>query len=344
MQAFRACTHSFRHRTRMFYADQMLKRQLGHYCVLWISICLLWSLAAVSQAPVDRDKDGISDEEEQILLQKFRPTFMISATDCSARPARFEVDRIDPKPVAADGTIYGQVFPITGSNTIEIHYYTLWSRDCGRIKHPLDAEHVSVLIEQKQGTEPRALYWYAGAHEGTACDISSGARANTIGAENQGPSVWSSSGKHALYLRKNMCGHGCGADSCIDDIQLVQNGPVVNLGELNAPANGSLWITSPAWPLSAKMDSDFSPDVIARLDATSGETVMTLRGSSSVRGTIQGSDAALDGAGIGAQHTAAALDTANGHTSRSLDKGMKATGRSLRRAWKAVVHATSSPE
>ncbi|HET7873828.1 MAG TPA: hypothetical protein VFL42_15035 [Terriglobales bacterium] len=324
--------------------QRMLKLGLGHYRVLLVSSWLLGSLVAVAQTSLDSDGDGLRDDKEQALLEKFRPTFMISATDCSIRPARFEPDRAVPKPVKPDGTIYGQVFPIHESNTIEIHYYTLWSSDCGRIKHPLDAEHVSVLVVQEQGTEPRALYWYAGAHEGTACDISSGARANAIGAEDRGPSVWSSSGKHALYLRKNMCSHGCGADFCEDDIELAQNGPVINLGELNAPANGSLWITSPAWPLSTKMDSDFPATVMARLDATSGETVATLRGSSSVRGTIQGSGAALDGAGIGAQHTAAALDTANGHTSRSLGKATKATGRSLRRAWNAVFHAASSPE
>jgi hypothetical protein len=323
---------------------QMPEYRLGHYRVLGISICLLWSLAAVCQTSIDRDGDGLPDDKEQALLEKFRPTFMISATDCSIRPARFEVDRTVPRPVEADGTIYGQVFPITGSNTIEIHYYTLWGSDCGRIKHPLDVEHVSVLVVDREGAGFRALYWYAGAHEKTACDISSGARASAIRAEEHGPQVWSSAGKHALYLRKSMCGHGCGADSCADDIELVQNGPVVNLGELNAPANGSLWITSPAWALSAKMHNDFSADVIARLDATTGETIATLRGSSSVRGTIQGSDAVLDGAGIGAQHTSAALDTANGHTSRSLDKAMKATGRSLKRAWNAVFGLASSPE
>jgi len=318
----------------------MLKFALYHL----LAIGLLWSLVAVSQTSVDSDRDGLPDAKEQALFEKFRPTFMISATDCSIRPARFEPDRPVPTPVTPDGTIYGQVFPIHDSSTIEIHYYTLWGKDCGRIKHPLDVEHVSVLVVDKEGTEPRALYWYAGAHEKTACDISSGARANAIGAEAHGPKVWSSAGKHALYLKKSMCGHGCGADSCADDVELVQNGPVINLGELKTPLNGSSWTASPAWALSDKMDSDFSADVIARLDATSGETVMTLRGNSSLRGTIQGSDAALGGASTGAHHTAAALDTANGHTSRSLGKAMNATGRSLRRAWKAVVRTASSPE
>jgi len=318
----------------------MLKNRVGRLRLLWVSVGLLLSSVGVAQTVVDSDRDGLSDDKEQVLLEQFLPTFMISATDCAIRPSRFEPDQSIPKPVAVDGTIYGQVFPIPGSQNVEIHYYTLWDRDCGRIKHPLDVEHVSVIVANQQGSEPEALYWYAGSHEKTACDISSGARAKAIGAEQHGPKVWSSSGKHALYLRKDMCHHGCGADSCDDDVELAQNSQVINLGELNNPANGSSWVTSSLWALADKMDSDFSADLIARLDATSGETVITLRGSSSLRGTIQGGDAALGGAAIGVQHTSTALDTANGHTSRSLGKATRATRRSLKRAWNAVFGAT----
>jgi hypothetical protein len=318
------------------YAKQMLLSRVGRHGMLLVLFGLLLTSVGVAQTVVDRDQDGLSDNKEQVLLEQFRPTSMISATDCAVRPSRFEPDQSIPKSVAADGTIYGQVFPIPGSQNVEIHYYTLWDRDCGRIQHPLDVEHVAVIVANKQGSEPKALYWYAGAHEKTACDISSGARAKAIGAEEHGPKVWSSSGKHALYLRKEMCHHGCGADSCDDDVELAQNGQVINLGELN----GSVWVTSSQWALADKMDSDFPTDVIARLDATSGETVITLRGSSSMRGTIQGSDAALGGAAIGAKHTSAALDTANGHTSRSLWKATRATGRALKRAWNAVFGAT----
>ena len=260
---------------------------------------------------------------------------MISAQDCAVGPARFEPGVSGPKPVAADGTIYGQVFPVPGSSKIEIHYYTLWDKDCGRVRHPLDAEHVSAIVAD--GSESaKALYWYAGAHEKTACDISSGARAEAIDAQEHGPRVWSSAGKHALYLRKAMCAHGCGADSCEDAVELSNRGPIINIGELKSPSNGSQWVASPAWMLSDKMDSDFAPEMIARLDATSGETVITVRGNSSIRGTIQGSDAVLGGAASGAQHTGAALDTANDHTSSSLGKATRATGKSLRKAWNAV--------
>ncbi len=306
-----------------------------------LSICLaafvfLVGVAfAQSDTPIDSDHDGLSDGLEQSLLEKFRPTFLISATDCAVRPARFEPGLSHPKPIAADGTIYGQVFPVPGTSNIEAHYYTLWDKDCGRIRHPLDAEHVSVIVSNRP-EGPKALYWYAGAHEKTACDISSGAQAEAIGAVEHGPRVWSSAGKHALYLRKAMCGHGCGADSCDNAVELPNRDSIINIGELESPSNGALWVASPEWLLSEKMVTDFPPEVTSRLDAISGDSVITLRGNSSIRGTIQGSDAVLDGASTGAQHTGAALDTANDHTSTSLAKATRATGRSLRKAWNVV--------
>ncbi len=322
----------------------MVKRRIGSQRFAWILPCvLICSAAAMAQAPADTDRDGIPDAQEQALLEKFRPTFMISASDCAIRPARFEPDQITPQPAAADGSVYGQVFPVHDSQNVEIHYYTLWDRDCGRIQHSLDVEHVAVLVRNDEAHGPEALYWYAGAHENTACEISSGARAAAIDAEHRGAKVWSSSGKHAMYLRKAMCNHGCGADSCEDAQELAPSSPVINVGEPGAPANGALWTASPQWGLAGKMDSDFPPDIISRLEATSGESVITLRGRSSVRGTIRESDTVLAAGSTGAQHTGAALDTANGHTSRSLGKATRATGRSLKRAWNAVF-GKSSPQ
>jgi hypothetical protein len=297
---------------------------------------LLNTVAGQSSTETDSDHDGLTDRFEQTLLDQFRPTFMISAKDCAGAPARFQPDLENPRPLAADGTIYGQAFPLSGSSNVEIHYYTLWEKDCGRNGHPFDVEHVSVIVSNKPATAPKALYWYAGAHEDTVCDISSGARAEAIDAEKHGPRVWSSAGKHALYFRKAMCGHGCGADSCENDVELPNQGVVINLGELKSPSNGALWVASAEWPLSGKMDSDFPDVAVTRLKATPGDDVITLRGNSSFRGTIQGSEAVLDGAAIGAQHTGAALGTANDHTSTSLGKASRATGRSLRKAWNAV--------
>ncbi len=290
-----------------------------------------------AQAPVDSDHDGLSDATEQALLEKFRPTFLISKSDCATRPARFKPGQSVPEAVATDGTIYGQVTPVANSARIEIHYFTLWEQDCGRNSHPLDVEHVSALVSNEPGAIATALYWYAGAHENTLCEISSGAKAAAIGAEDRGPKVWSSSGKHAMYFRRAMCGHGCGADSCEGEYtELPRNGEVVNIGEPDAPVNGALWAKSQSWLLAEKMDSDFPSATLARLDVTSGETVLTLGGKSTYRGTIAVSDTVLGSATNGAQHTGDALGTANSHASKGLGTATKATGRSLKKAWNSV--------
>ena len=308
---------------------------------LFLSMVICIAACIPGAAQTDSDRDGIPDVVEQQLLEMFRPTFFVSKTDCSGVPARIKPGQVKPEVQLEDGTIYGQVSPYpTGNQLVEIHYYALWSKDCGRMSHPLDVEHVSALVSTSDSA-PKALYWYAGAHEKTVCDISSGAHAAAIRAEEHGPSVWSSFGKHALYLRSEMCGGGCGADSCSDSVELVRNGPVINIGEENTPANDSDWVQSKAWVLWDKMDSDFSSAVLARLAASSPDSVETLQGRSSVRGAIQGSDMVLDAAATGADRTGSALGTANDHTSSGLGTATRATGRSLKRAWDAVFHRKS---
>jgi hypothetical protein len=304
--------------------------------LLFCGFCCISLMAQTPNVPVDSDNDGIPDEVEQTLLEQFEPRVMVSATDCAGIPAQFVAGQRVPTPAVKDGTIYGQVFPVA-PRTVEIHYYTLWDRDCGRRGHPLDAEHVSALVSLA-GPEPTALDWYAGAHEDTACDISSGTRAAVIGAEHAGPHIWSSAGKHALYFSQVKCdsGSGCGADSCADNVELART-RVINIGERNAPANGAVWVGSPTWPFGAKMDSDFTPTVLNLL-ATSPDEVITVQGRSTFRGTIQVSGTVLDAAGTGADHTSSALDTADTHTSKSLGTATDVTERSLRRAWNAVFH------
>jgi hypothetical protein len=302
-----------------------------------------FALAQSLNPPLDSDHDGLADDLEQTLLEKFQPVLMVSATDCAGIPAEFAANQLSPVVAAKNGTIYGQVFPVA-PHTVEIHYYTLWDRDCGRRGHPLDVEHLSALVSLS-GPEPTALYWYAGAHENTACDISSGARASAVGAEDRGPRAWSSAGKHALYFTQTKCnsGRGCGADSCADDGELTRSPAVINVGERNAAANGAAWVTSAQWPLADKMGTDFTPAIQQVLEAASGG-VVTVRGRSTFRGTIQVSGTVLDASATGADHTGSALDTANAHTAKSLGTATHATGRSLRRAWDAVFRRNSKPE
>ena len=143
--------------------------------------------------PNDLDRDTIPDDVEQQLLEKFIPTFMVSQDDCDGLPAEFKKDSSDPRVVAKNGVVYGQVFK--RELLTELHYYHLWSRDCGSLSsHDRDPEHVSVLLSP----EGKALYWYAAAHEDTICDASSAGRAADLDAEDHGARVWVSSGNHRL--------------------------------------------------------------------------------------------------------------------------------------------------
>ena len=129
---------------------------------------------------------------------------------------------------------FGEEGPKAETRQVELHYYHLWRQDCGEHGHPLDTEHVAVLIQASGAIEVeatwKALYWYAAAHEQTVCDVSQIARASTLRAEDKGAQVWISPGKHASYLDARLCQRGCGADVCEAMVPL-QAGRVINLGE-----------------------------------------------------------------------------------------------------------------
>ena len=125
---------------------------------------------------------------------------------------------------------------------VEIHYYHLWKKDCGRMGHALDTEHVSVLI-RASGTHSisskwMATYWYAAAHEDTVCDASQISRASTLHAEDHGATVWISAGKHASFLNEELCRRGCGGDIC-EKMAPLSVSRIVNLGEIGMPMNRS---------------------------------------------------------------------------------------------------------
>src|ERR1700735_2073294 len=94
------------------------------------------------QMSIDSDHDGLSDELEQTLLTQFKPVFMVSHADCSGVPAEFAPANRNPVVQSEDAVIYGQVFPgkaegVATEPTVEIHYYHLWEKDCGRMGHAL---------------------------------------------------------------------------------------------------------------------------------------------------------------------------------------------------------------
>jgi len=80
-------------------------------------------------ATEDSDHDGLSDALEDALLAQFTPQFMVSADDCSGRPAVFVPFEETPVVQAENGAIYGQVFPRAGhADQVEVHYYHLCAR------------------------------------------------------------------------------------------------------------------------------------------------------------------------------------------------------------------------
>lgn len=301
----------------------------------------------------------MSDALEQKLLLQFMPTFMIASHDCSAVPAEFKTDSLAPEVEAENGTIYGQAFPsksaTDGSPAIELHYYHLWQRDCGRHGHPLDTEHVSVLIQASNAdldsAQWRAAYWYAAAHENTVCDVSQIARASTLKSEERGATVWISPGKHASYLNDALCQRGCGADRCSSMTAFVP-AKVINLGEPNSPMNGSLFVASAAWPLEYKMStSDFPATAIDRLNQLPETDIAWFNpGRHPVQGIIATSSSteqalATSGADTSAAisladaSTGNALATAGNSTDAALSNASNDTGSALQKSYKHTRHA-----
>ncbi len=292
-------------------------------------------------ATEDSDHDGLSDALEDALLAQFAPQFMVSADDCSGRPAVFVPFQEMPVVQAENGAIYGQVFPRPGyADQVEVHYYHLWRTDCGEMGHNLDTEHVSALLVRDRTSKWKALYWYAAAHEDTVCDASQITRAATVHAEEHGPQVWISRGKHASFLSDAICAHGCGGDNCREVVPLAV-AKFINLGELTAPMNGAAWINSPEWPLAAKMSrSDFTGARTARVDQLSATSIAWANPQKRpLKAAIRSGNNTRNGIAAGGSATGTALDLTDAKTGKALDSASSNTGSGLSKAFRGVTTA-----
>jgi hypothetical protein len=317
---------------------------------IFLSVVTLRSPAQEQRvvAQVDTDHDGISDALEQALLVQFRPTFIVGQQDCSGIPAEFRPGVHKPQPESDNGTIYGQVFPSHSSvgalPTAEIHYYHLWRTDCGAHGHPLDTEHVSVLVRASDNhlatATWKASYWYSAAHENTVCDVSQIARASTLHAENQGAQVWISPGKHASYLNQALCQGGCGADKCANMVALAP-GKLINLGEVGQPMNDSLFISSTAWPLAGKMaQTNFPAGPVARLNQLPESDIAWFNaGSHPAQGVIAVSSSTEQAIASGGQNTTSAISLAGDSTNSAVSTAGDSTGDALQKSFRNTMHA-----
>lgn len=298
--------------------------------------------AVTGQTVGDSDGDGLSDALEQRLLDRFVPAFEIGAHDCSERPAEFSPNMKLATVQAVDGTIYGQAFPVRAQGSggdVELHFYHLWREDCGAHGHPLDAEHVAVLL-RRSGEDWKALYWYAAAHEQTVCDVSQIARASTLHADSKGARVWISPNKHASYLDERLCRAGCGADLCENMVPLDVK-RVVNLGEVGHPMNGSQFVGSPGWMLAEKMQqSNFSAEPVARLERLPDTEIAWFHpGRHPMQGVIGISGTTEGAIGKGAGETGASLDLASDEASDAISVAGDSTGNALGTSYRKTKHA-----
>ncbi len=322
----------------------------------WVLLLELLTLVTLFTAPEswgmsygealkDLDHDGLEDPFEQEILVRFLPEFRVSKTECAGLPAEFLPDRLEPQPVALNGTIYGQVFPVSpngiSGSSLEVHYYHLWSRDCGRFGHDLDTEHVSVLLQSDSPKGPasrwKALYWYAAAHEGTLCDASNGAKATAIPGPDSAVTLWISSGKHASFLTKKLCHRvGCGADRCERMIPFTP-AKIINLGEPGAPLNGAVWIASGSWLLAEKMTSDFDDSVRLKLERLEREEVTFLNSPlPPSKAVLLAGNKIIGALEKGQSETEAALSISTRQTGRSVKRGLSEAGGALQRSVKKV--------
>jgi hypothetical protein len=265
-------------------------------------------------------------------------------------PSEFRSDSEKPVPAAANGTIYGQVFPVQPAGLqgafVEIHYYHLWRKDCGSFGHQLDAEYVSALIHSEgPANSPeswKAVYWYAGAHEGTLCDASNAGRASAVQAEDRGPEVWISRGKHASFLSLELCRKiGCGGDQC-DEMTPVPRGRIVNVGEPSAPMNGSGWIDDRSWPLPHKLESDFDDTSLAKFAELDPSEAGFLNDSlPPMKAFLLGGNFAIESLFITDAQARSALSTAGKHAGGATKTGLGATLRSIWHSLRATTHSKS---
>jgi hypothetical protein len=196
-----------------------------------------------------------------------------------------------------------------------------------------------------------ARYWYAAAHEDTVCDVSQIARASTLHAEQAGATVFVSPGKHASYFNETLCQAGCGADKCVEMVEL-HPARIINLGEPGHTMNGSVFTASTQWPVIGKMsNTNFPAESVARLNQLpDSEIVLFNPGKHPAQGIIAISSstqqAIADSAGnttssvaIAGRSTGSALSTAQDNTGDALRKSARATGNALGATVKHVGEA-----
>jgi hypothetical protein len=121
----------------------------------------------------------------------------------------------------------------------------------------------------------------------------------------------------------------------------LQSGRVINLGEPGHPMNGSLFISSSAWPLGFKMEhTNFPEEPVARLERLPPTEIAWFNpGRHPAQGVIAISSSTESAMAKGASETASSLGLASDSTSDAISVAEDSTGGALGMSYHKTVHA-----
>ena len=116
---------------------------------------------------------------------------------------------------------------------------------------------------------------------------------------------------------------------------------LINLGEAGSPMNESVFISSAAWPLRAKMQASNFPAVsLARLNELPQDDIAWVNpGRHPVQGIIAKSSGTEQALAASGANTASAISVAGSSTDSALADAGSSTGNALQKSYSRTRHA-----
>ena len=232
----------------------------------------------------DRDRDGLSDAWETVVLERFQPLIELDEHEKGLEDSKFRTG------VAA------RVVPRAGDPSHVVVFFAFaWSEDygsCGLTEHHGDVERAVLELARVPGTAGDAtiVKAYTASHEGDITDKSEKVtgesnlrshlefvRDNALGGPGYRWLVYTSRNKHGTFLSKGSCeskklfclADYCGADGVDDKNTLRRLPPILNAGEPTHPLESSwnlfgyagvdVWTAKKFCGLATSGDCDAAP-------------------------------------------------------------------------------------
>jgi hypothetical protein len=118
-------------------------------------------------------------------------------------------------------------------------------------------------------------------------------------------------------------------------------GKLINLGEIGHPMNGSLFISSTAWPLANKMaNTNFPGGPVARLNELPESDIAWFNaGRHPAQGVIAISSTTEEAIADSGQNTTTAISVAGDSTGTAISTAGDSTGNALQKSYRNTKHA-----